>query len=179
MESPQSVPRPAVWMWLTIVALGAAARLLPHPWNFTPLVAIGLFAGAHARRAGTGALVTLLSLALSDVVLGFYRGFEWVYVAALIPVLFGRLGRNRGGVAGIAAAAFASSLSFFVITNFAVWAAGQLYPRTLAGLGACYVAALPFYANQIAGDAFYTVLMFGGYALLTRLRSPEPHPAAA
>jgi len=67
-------------------------------------------------------------------------------------------------------------LSFFVLTNFAVWAGGHLYPRTLAGLAACYVAAIPFYGNQLAGDAFYAVVLFGGYSLLTRwlLRAPQP-----
>ncbi|MBV8845315.1 MAG: hypothetical protein JO307_21110 [Bryobacterales bacterium] len=178
METPQAIQRSAAWMWIGIVAAGAAARLLPHPWNFTPLIAIGLFAGARARRAVTGVLAVLLSLALSDIVLGFHRGFEWVYAAALIPVLLGRLARSRGFIS-IAAAALASSLSFFVVTNFAVWAAGQLYPRTLAGLGACYVAALPFYGNQFAGDVFYTVLMFGGYALLARRRAPVLRPVDA
>jgi hypothetical protein len=166
-------------MWIGLVALGASARLLPHPWNFTPMVAIGLFAGAHARRVGVAALATLLSFALSDAVLGYYRGVEWIYCAALIPVLFGRAIRNRSGLMNLAASALGSSLSFFIATNFAVWAAGQLYPRTFAGLTACYVAAIPFYANQFAGDVFYTALLFGGYAVLVRLMTRTPRQAAA
>ena len=95
METSKAVTNQSAWMWVGVVALGAAARLLPHPWNFTPLVAIGLFAGAHARKAGIAVLATLLSLALSDGVLGFYRGFWWVYAAALISVLLGRAIRER------------------------------------------------------------------------------------
>ena len=162
--------------WIAMVVLGAGARLLPHPWNFTPLVAIGLFAGTQARRAGVGAAATLLSLALSDAVLGFYRGFWWVYAAALIPVVLGRLVRNRQSVAGIAAAAGASSISFFLATNFMVWT-GSLYPHTLAGLGACYIAAIPFYGNQLAGDAFYTLVMFGGCAAFARLLLSRSRPS--
>ena len=178
-------------VWIAIVLLGACTRLIPHPWNFTPLVAIGLFAGTYARSAGAAAAVTLLSLMLSDLALGFYRGFWVVYAAALIPVLAGRLAAQRANahnafavhllnahnafavrlpaMAVIGGAGLASSLSFFLITNFGVWAGGALYPRTLAGLAACYAAGIPFYRNQLAGDVFYVLLMFGGYAAIARL----------
>jgi hypothetical protein len=80
--------------------------------------------------------------------------------------------RNRSGVGAVVAAALASSLSFFLITNFMVWATGALYPHTIAGLTASYVAGIPFYRNQLLGDAFYTLAMFGGYALLSRFLQP-------
>jgi hypothetical protein len=164
-------------MWIAMVFLGAGARLLPHPWNFTPIMAIGLFAGSHARKTGTGVLATLLAFALSDAVLGFYSGFWYVYAAALIPVLLGRLIRNRAGVAPIAAAALASSLSFFLITNFMFWATGWLYPHTTAGLFVCFLAGIPFYQNQVLGDAFYTVAIFGGYAILSGFFRPARQAA--
>ena len=158
--------------WVGIMVLGACSRLLPHPWNFTPMMAIGLFAGSHARKTSTGMLATLSALALSDAVMGFYSGFWYVYAAMLIPVLLGRLIRNRSGVGAIIATALASSVSFFLITNFMVWATQALYPHTTAGLMASYVAGIPFYRNQLLGDAFYTLAMFGGYALLSRLLQP-------
>lgn len=159
-------------LWVVMVVLGAAARLLPHPWNFTPLMTIGLFAGSKSQKTSTGVVVTLLALGLSDAVMGFYSGFWYVYAAALVPVLFGSMIRNRKGVGAIVAAAAASSLSFFLITNFMVWATGQWYPHTAAGLSACYVAGLPFYQNQVMGDAFYTAAIFGGYAVISRLFQP-------
>jgi len=111
--------------------------------------------------------------------LGFYHGFWWVYAAALVPVLFGRLARKRSSIMGVGATVLGSSLFFFLATNFAVWAAGRLYPRTLSGLAACYVAAIPFYGNQIAGDAFYALILFGGYSLLARWMPRAAEPAAA
>jgi hypothetical protein len=164
-------------LWIAMVLLCAAARVLPHPWNFTPLMAIGLFSGYQASKATTGVLVTLSALVLSDAVLGFHTGFWWVYGAALVAVLFGRLTRNRGGAGAIAAAALASSLSFFLITNFMVWATSGMYPITLTGLGACFTAAIPFFQNQFVGDAVYTLALFGGYALLKRSFHPA-HQAA-
>src|SRR3981081_4155459 len=84
---------------IAMVILVACARLLPHPWNFTPLMAIGLFSGYQARKTGTGILVTLTPLALSDLVLGFTRASWFVYGAALVAVLWGRFALNRGGAA--------------------------------------------------------------------------------
>jgi hypothetical protein len=164
-------------LWIAMVVLCAVARLLPHPWNFTPLMAIGLFSGYQASKAATGIMVTLSALALSDAVLGFHSGFWFVYGAALVAVLFGRITRNRGGASAIAAAALGSSLSFFLITNFMVWATSGMYPRTMTGLAACFTAAIPFFQNQFAGDAVYTLALFGGYALLRRSFHPA-HQAA-
>jgi hypothetical protein len=164
-------------LWIGMVILGACARLAPHPWNFTPLIALALFSGVQARRAATGVLVTLLALALSDAVMGFYQGFWYVYGAALVPVFLGRLIGSRAGAKSIGLAALASSLSFFVITNFMVWAGGHMYPHSASGLTACFVAAIPFYQNQLLGDAFYTVALFGGYALIRSRLEPARQAA--
>ena len=164
-------------IWIGMVLLGACARLLPHPWNFTPMTAIGLFAGYQAQKASTGVLVTLLALVLSDAVMGFYSGFWYIYAAALVPVLLGWLIRNRGDASAIAAAALASSLSFFLITNFMFWVTSPWYPHTAAGLSACFLAGIPFYRNQVLGDALYTVAIFGGFAALSRYCQPMDQAA--
>ena len=165
-------------LWIAMVVLAAVARLLPHPWNFTPLLAIGLFAGHHARKTSSGALATLAALALSDAVLGFYSGFWYVYAAALIPVALGRWTRNANSVGAITAAALGSGMSFFLVTNFMVWAMGRLYPHTMAGLAMSYVAGIPFYQNQLLGDAFYTIALLGGYRLLEGMFQPAAQQAA-
>jgi hypothetical protein len=145
-------------LWIGMVILGTRARLVPHPWDFTPMMAIGLFAGSHAREASSRVLPTLLALVRGDAVLGFYPGFWYVYAAALIPVLLGSLIRDRRGASVIVAAAVASSLLFFLITNSMFWASGQMYPHTIGGLSACYLAGIPFYQNQLLGDGVHTVI---------------------
>ena len=81
----------------------------------------------------------------------------------------------------IASAAVASSVLFFAITNLGVWLKGIYYPQTLSGLAACYVAAIPFFQNTIAGDIFYAALLFGGFRvaelLMPTLRSEQRQPA--
>lgn len=164
-------------VWIVLVALAAGARLAPHPWHFTPMIALGLFAGAGAAKVQTGLIATLAALLLSDAILGFYSGMWYVYAATLVPVLAGRWIRPRQSVGAVAAAALGSSVSFFILTNFPSWASGHMYTHDLAGLAACYAAAIPFFQNQLLGDAFYTAVLFGGYALLHRLRAPAPQAA--
>jgi hypothetical protein len=75
------------------------------------------------------------------------------------------LGRQRSGwrVAGFT---LAGSLVFFVVSNFGVWLFQSMYPKSLEGLAACYIAAIPFFRNSLLGDAGYAVLLFGGLAAL-------------
>lgn len=160
-----------------MTAGAAAARLLPHPWNFTPMMAMALYAGAKFSKTRTAILATLGALLLSDVFLGFYGGMWHVYLAALIPVLLGRWAGRRHSWTAIAAAAAVSSVSFYLLTNLMVWATGTMYPHTSSGLMSSYVAGLPFFRNQILGDAFYTVALFGIHALVERMSTPEPQAA--
>jgi hypothetical protein len=160
-----------------IVALGVCGRLVPHPWNFTPMMAIGLYAGAKSAKLSASICATLLALLISDALLGFYGGMWYVYATSLVPVLIGRFLCRRNEAGSIAVGAVCSSISFFVTTNFMVWALGHLYPHTAAGLTECFAAGLPFYRNQVLGDAFYTVALFGGDWLIERLRQPSTRTA--
>jgi hypothetical protein len=74
--------------------------------------------------------------------------------------------QGRKTIVTITGAAILTSLIFFVVSDFGIWLTGDMYPRTLAGLVACYTAALPFLRNQMVGDLFYTAVLFGGFALL-------------
>jgi hypothetical protein len=154
-----------------LVGLAAAARLIPHPWNFTPIVALGLYAGARSTKLRTGILMTLAALLLSDAVLGFHKGMWFVYAASLVPVVLGSLVRRHESVGTVVAAGLVSNLSFFATTNFFVWT-GSMYPHTTAGLSACFAAAIPFYGNQLMGDALFVAVLFGLDPLVRRWTRP-------
>jgi len=148
---------------VAMMVLCAVSRVLPHPWNFTPLVAMALFGGAMLDKHLWALTATIGSLALGDVALGLfpYDGIAWVYGASGLVVLAGTWLKRRPTAAATAIAAIGGGFLFYAITNFGVWAGGQLYPRTLSGLADCYVAGLPFYRNQLAGDLVYTAVLFG------------------
>jgi hypothetical protein len=92
-----------------------------------------------------------------------------VYAAFALVVVLGRwlLRRRRSGPR-VAGAAVVASILFFLVSNFGVWLGGALYPRTLEGLAACYVAAIPFFGATLLGDVVYAAALFGGLALVER-----------
>jgi hypothetical protein len=148
-----------------MIFFAAASRLLPHPPNFTPVAAMALFGGAYVSDKRLAFGLPLAALFLSDAVLGFYHGMIWVYGSFTLIVCLGLQLRSRRRLLPIAGAALAGSVLFFILTNFGAWVSDGVYPRSLGGLGSCYVAAIPFFQNTIAGDLIYTALLFGGFAL--------------
>jgi len=149
-----------------VILVAAASRLLPHPPNFTPIGAMALFGGAHLRERWQAFVVPLAAMALSDWIIGWHWLMPLVYGAFALTVVIGMWLRNRKTVLPITGAAMASAVLFFVLTNFGVWAFGSMYPKTLPGLVAAYVAAIPFFRNTMAGDVFYTAVLFGGFSVL-------------
>lgn len=158
-----------------VIAFCVIARWAPLPPNFAPMLAAALYVGARSGDLRLGAVVILSALLVSDMVIGFYDFgvMAAVYAATLLPLIAGR-GMARSGLAGPAPVALwgvASALQFFLITNFAVWLGAGAYPTTLAGLTACYVAALPFLINTLAGTLTFSALFFGAEAALRAWRS--------
>jgi len=147
-----------------VVVLAAASRLVKHPFNFTPVAAMAIFAGCYLGKKWA-VVLPVAAMALSDYFIGFY---DWqvmasVYAGIAIAFFIGWFLRKRKKWHNVALASLASSASFFIITNFAVWAFFDWYPHTFAGLKNCFVMALPFYRNTLIGDMFYTGVFFGIY----------------
>jgi hypothetical protein len=147
---------------LLIITVGVLSRLLPHPANMTAVGGIALFSGAKFETK-KAIFLTLSTMFFSDLVIGFHSLMWATYGGMFLAVIVGtwigkspRVSRLLGGV-------FLSSVIFFIITNFAVWVATPLYPKTVSGLIDCYVMALPFFRNSIAGDLVYTVVFYYGF----------------
>ena len=166
---------------LAAVLVAAVLRLVPHPPNFTPIGAMALFSGAYLGRRALAFAAPLAALLVSDAIIGFYPELAFVYLGTVATVAIGWALSRRRRVLRVGAAALASSILFFLLTNFGVWLVMDYYPKTLDGLAACYVAAIPFFQNSVAGDLFYSALLFGGFALLQRavpaLRETHAQPA--
>jgi hypothetical protein len=167
--------RVLVLVGLTLAA--AATRLLPHPPNFTAVEALALFGGACIVDRRAAFLFPLAAVCGSDLILGhfiygygwYYGGMEFVYLSFVLTTGVGLLLRpRRSSPWHTAAAAFCSSLLFFVVSNFGAWLHDPVYPRSFDGLVTCYVAAIPFFSYALAGMALYGVMLFGGYALAQR-----------
>ena len=164
-------------------------NVLPHAWHFTPLAASLLFFGARGSRRQMW--VPLVLLAATDVVLTKFiyasplawdQLVTWAWYAAILWL--GTNLREKAGFWRVVGAALTSSVSFFLISNFAVWAAWPgLYPRTFGGLMMSYAAGLPFFRGTVASDLFFSLAFFGAPALAAaladRMRQSGDHTAAA
>ena len=160
-------------VWLALVALAVAGRLWQPTWNgeqlwhATPLAAVALAAGFLFANPHVAASVPLAALAASNLLLPGYGSLgvaAVVYAATAWPVLLGTcgvLGQDRPRWLAVVGGSLATSLVFFLSTNLAHWAFMADYPRTMAGLGECFVAALPFYRWMPVGDAAWTLATFG------------------
>ncbi|MGA9042779.1 MAG: DUF6580 family putative transport protein [Terriglobales bacterium] len=171
------------------VALAVAVHLtlLPHPWMFTPVVGSLLFFGARGPRRQLW--IPFVLLAVSDVLLNKFvyhypflwdQLITWAWYAAILWL--GTNLRENTKPLRIIGAALASSLSFFLLSNFGVWAAGTMYPHTWAGLMTCYTLGLPYFRPAVEGDLFFTAAMFATPGLLYVLgiyRERGDHQASA
>ncbi len=165
---------------LAIVAIAAAFRVAPHPWNFTPVGAMALFSGAIIRDRRLAFAFPLVALFAGDLFVGFYNVgvMLMVYASFLLSVLIGRFLQGRRTAPRIAGATLLGSIQFFMVTNFAVWCFLNSYPKTLAGLASCYLAGLTFLGNTLAGDFLYAAVFFGAFALAEHSVPVLREPAA-
>ncbi|MBV2246395.1 MAG: hypothetical protein KUL83_04475 [Lentimicrobium sp.] len=158
---------------ITAIAIAAAFRIVPHWPNFTPVAAMALFAGATINRKWLAFMLPLAALFLSDLVLGFHSTIIFVYGAMILTVLIGSLLSKKLKAGNIAIATVSSSILFFLVTNFGAWMSGMLpYTRDFSGLMQAYIAGIPFFNTALAGDLFYSGVLFGSF-ILARKRFPR------
>jgi hypothetical protein len=153
------------------IVLALALRFIAKPIAFTSVNAALLFFGARGARKY--AWIPWVLAAATDIVLTKYvyaypvtwdHLVTWAWYAAVLGL--GMQLRNTNSALRIGGAALLSSMGFFLVSNFCVWASFIMYPATLQGLASCYVAAIPFYRTTLAADLFYTAIFFSIPVLL-------------
>lgn len=188
-----STPRPRWYFVVALAVLSLLCRLAPqlmvrlestgydmlmltYPWGFTPLLAVGMFSGAFLtdRRLAIGLILGTQLLgdigiwALSgDFQQGFDPGIIGVYLAYPICVVLGRALSDHRSLGRVLTGSVLAATSFFLVTNFGVWALGRitspelatLYPLTMGGLIKCYTMGLPF-AKEFISTPLFSVLLF-------------------
>lgn len=159
MDNKMFTPR--FWALTGMVFFAAILRLIPHFPNVTPVAAMALFGGAYFSSKKAAFAVPLAAMIISDAIIGFHSAMWAVYLGFVLMVLIGFKLREHKKIKNIFLAAITASIIFFVITNFAVWVSGLMYPVNTAGLIECYAAAIPFFRNSVLGDLFYTGVFFG------------------
>ena len=164
---------------LSLLIIGVVGRLVPHPPNVTPIIAIALLAAHAFKNKWIAILIPLTGMWISDLMInnylyaGYYdkfvffsNGSLWIYGAILFAVLIGKVLIKHIKLSTVFLSSFSASFFFFIITNFGVWLSSMMYPKSLLGLIECYTLAIPFFGNALIGDLIYSVALFTGYSLV-------------
>ena len=142
-----------------VISLGiflslAASRFIPHPPNFTSLIALSFYIPA---LLGLKYLpVLLISFAITDLVIGYHTGTHWTWGSVLVIGLISQYFCKNINLR--LAGALSGSVIFFIVTNFGVWTSG-MYGLSFEGLAVTYIMAIPFFYNTLLSTAIYSVLI--------------------
>jgi len=146
----------------------ALFRLLPHWPNVSPVAAMALFGGAYFADKRLAFIVPFVALFLSDLVLGLHNSMIFVYAGFALTVAIGFMLKNKITFTNTSFAVVASSVLFFLLTNFGAWMTSALYAKTAEGLMQAFIAGIPFFQNSLMGNLVYAAVIFGGYHLLRK-----------
>lgn len=161
---------PEVLIKLTygLIIFTILSRLLPHPYNFTSVGALSLFAGATLPPR-IAWLIPCAALFITDAVSGFYNFtvMLFVYAGFILCAILGRyaLSRKKSFIR-ITGSSLSAAVIFYLLSNFGMWLSGLSYPMTLAGLRECYIMGLPYLKVSLYADLIYSYFLFGLYRLL-------------
>ena len=146
---------------ISLILILAFARLIPHPPNFTPIIAVAIMSSYFFKNINLSLLILLIAMLISDLFIGFYENMIFVYVSLLLITFVFHKSSNKINFKNLFICGFAGSLIFFVVSNFGVWALGSpgvydiAYEKSLSGLIECYILAIPFFGNTFLSTIIF------------------------
>ncbi len=143
---------------ICLILVLSFSRLIPHPWNFTPIIATGIFSGFYFKNFFLGFFILIFSMFVGDLYLGFHNTMFFTYISLALVVLLGinirKLTYKVTLVNGLI-----GSILFYLITNFGAWITIPMYEKNLSGLMESYILAIPFFHNTLISTLFYLILL--------------------
>ena len=143
---------------ICLIIILSFSRLIPHPWNFTPILAMGIFSGFYFKNFILSSFIVIFSMFIGDLFLGFHSTMFFTYTSLIIAVILGLL-ITKFKFTEILFYGVASSVCFFLVTNFGAWLTLEMYEKNLAGLLQSYVLAIPFFHNTLISTLFYLIVL--------------------
>ena len=134
----------------------AMARIIPHPPNFTPILASAIMAPLLIKDRFFGIAIPIFGMFVADIVIGFH---PYQLVIYLTIATIGLVSTMKVNYMKLGLLAIGSSVWFFLTTNFAVWLAWDFYPKSIEGLITCYTLALPFFTNTLISTVLFTGIL--------------------
>ena len=146
---------------IVLILILSFSRLIPHPPNFTPIIAVAIMSSYFFKNIYLSCATLLIAMLLADAFIGFYGNMLFVYLSLLLIVFIFHKISEKMNFKNLFICGFIGSLIFFIISNFGVWALGSpevrdiAYAKNLNGLVECYILAIPFF-----GNTFLSTLIF-------------------
>ena len=134
----------------------ALSRIIPHPPNFTPILASSIMGPLLIKDRFFGAAIPIFAMFISDIIIGFHPYQFVIYLTILSISLISPMKKKY---LLLSLVAILASFWFFLTTNFAVWIIWDFYPKTYEGLIYCYTLALPFFKNTLISTVFFTLII--------------------
>jgi len=164
---------------IILILILALARLIPHPMNFTPVIAVAIMSGYFFKNIYLSFATLIISMLVADLFIGFYENMIFVYLSLLlISFSFYKLSKKIN-FKNLFIYGFAGSVIFFIISNFGVWALGSPgvsnlpYDKSLSGLIECYIFAIPFFPNTFLSTLIFSYPAIYIYKSLPAWSSPR------
>lgn len=136
--------------------------------NFSPIASVALFSGFYFSNKKLALIIPILCMLISDFIIGFHSLMWAVYLSFSIIVVMGFFMKNASPRKVILNSIW-SSILFFFITNFAVWAVGSFYPKDINGLILCFTMGLPFLKYTFLSSIIFSTILFGGFEIINQL----------
>ena len=131
------------------------SRLIPHPANFTPVIAVAILSGFLFRNIYLSLFILTLSMFLSDFFIIFYKHMIFVYLSLFFICYISHKKFKKINFKNIFIFSLVGSILFFIVSNFGVWLLGNLYEKNISGLINCYILAIPFYKNTLISTLIF------------------------
>ena len=151
-------------------------RIMPHPYNLTPLLSAALFSGLCFKDKRLQYLLPLGSMLVTDLFLGVYHGMLFSYLAVASIIMLGRVLSKQKKIGHIMGASILSSFLFYLISNFGVWLVGGLsYAPNFYGLLECYIAGIPFFQRTLEGTLIFSFAFYAIYLGLNAIHATNQY----
>jgi len=147
---------------ISFILILVLARLIPHPPNFTPLVAVAIMSGYFFRNIYLSLATLLISMLIADFFIGFYENMIFVYISLILIAFIFYKKSKRINFKNLFIFGLVGSIIFFITSNFGVWALGSIgvndipYEKNLKGLIECYFLAIPFFKNTFLSTIIFS-----------------------
>jgi len=134
------------------------SRLIPHPSNFTPILAVGVFAGFYFRNFILSLFIVISAMFIGDLVIGFHSTMIFTYSSLILAVAIGLL-IKKFNFKEILYSGLSSSVVFFAVTNFGSWLTLEMYEKNFSGLLQSYFMGIPFFHNTLISTLIYLIVL--------------------